>query len=384
MPLFDPRTVAQIPLALLVLVWAAVVIEYWARWQHRAEQPLPLLRHPVALLALAARRLWRNRSLLWWVLGLSLATWAINSFLWRPLMLRSYLYRMHMGVAWWGFDAVGFQQFLSRLMSQAPYRVFSSMPGWDSGFPLGWGIPALILGVALLYVSLRRPAWVAPGLRRHAALLGFLSLGGPVVYLVMMVVGPRAPMDRALLMQAVGLLGGFLTEVGLIAWTVLGWSLVWQVARGGRWNLRQGLRITLRRAWVALPLVAAMALLRTVGFGIIRAPSLHWLESLWLAPEPLLFLVPWMVVGEQENLAGIWREAVELWRYRYADLGLFLLRLGALFLPVQLLSDLLNQTSRDSTGAVVIFPAVVWMLALAALTLLMALTPALFYEGGSR
>jgi hypothetical protein len=287
---------------------------------------------------------------------------------------------MHMGVTWWGFDAVGFQQFLSRLMSQAPYRVFSSLPGWGNGFPHVWGILALILGVALVLIPLRRSAWLAPGLQRRVALLGLLSLVSAVAYLApVLLEGTRRASYRTPLSLAVGLQGGFLTEVGLIAWTVLGWSLVWQVARGGRWNLRRGLRVTLRRAWVALPLVAAMALLESALMLSLQVEWLRWTGPLWLLPDPLLFLVPWVVVGDREDLAGIWREVVALWRYRYADLGLFLLRFGALFLPVQLLSDLLNQTGRDSTGAVAIFPAVVWMLAFSAVTLLMALTSALFY-----
>jgi hypothetical protein len=381
MPLFDPRTVAQIPLALVLLTWAVVVIEYWARWEHRAEQPLPLLRHPVALLALAWRRLWRNRSLLWWVLGLSLATWAYNSFILRPRMFRSY--GMPSGITWWNFQAPNSP--LSSLLTAVPYRLEEVLPGWGASpihslFSDVLGLVPLILGVALLYVSRRRPVWLAPGLQRRAASLGFLSLGCTVLVVATAVIGQRTEAARsAHLARSVGLgwglAGLFLQGVGLLPWVVLTWSLVWQVARGGRWSLRQAVRDLLQRGWVALPVVVAMEVFFGARVGLAWLAGTRWTLPLLLVPEPLLFLLPWIVVGERAEAAGIWREVVALWRYRYADLGLFLLRFGALFLPVRLIFDLLNQMS----GALAVFPHVLFMLAQAALAFLMALTAALFY-----
>ena len=376
MPLFDQRTVAQIPLALVLLGWALVLIDYYTRWQRRDEQPLPLLRHPVTLLARAARRLWRHRSLLWLVVGLGLATWLFNVFVWR----RSFYVHNHVpwSVLWWGFDLNGAAGFLRNLAATVQYRFSEGLPGWRDLLPSFFLLPVLP-GLALLYLWRRRPAWLAPGLQRRAGLLSVLSLG----YLALSVAGaiwwPASWLMHAepRVRLAVALTNELLDRVGMVAWTVVGWSLVWQVARRGRWSLREAVRDILRCGWLAAAAMAALTLLSLATVWLpdaVRPLSM----STYALGQALLFLLPWVLLAERRDLRGTWRALVFLWRERTADLGLFLLRYAALFLPVNLLLDLLKQACH-TTGTPVIFPGALLIPLSVGLPLLMALTSALFY-----
>ncbi|HEY3398134.1 MAG TPA: hypothetical protein VGM19_10810 [Armatimonadota bacterium] len=358
--------------SLVLLVAAGVLLTYFAAYLRARPEPLPLLRHPLALSALAARRLWLNRSLLWWVLGLTLVSQLVH-----PLS-RLHGYPHDHVFAWWSFAAADSSWYVQWVLRGAVSLGLSSLPNWRTTLPNLMELLPLALGFVLLHWSWRRPAWLNPGLQRRARSLGLLVVGCFLLQAVcLLLIRQFVRHAQSMLLPAHALL--IPGDVGLAAWTVVGWSLIWQVARGGRWNWREALRDVLRCGWAAAAFVAGAALLAFAGVFVVRLDGGGWLVRLLLLPVSLLFLLPWVLVGEGRGLAETWRETLDLWRRNGADLALFLLRYAAVFFPVNLGFYVLTRACLSSEALFSVFPALPLGWLQATLNVLMALTAAVFY-----
>ncbi len=346
-----------------------------------APNPLPLSRHPLGLAWTAARRLWKNRTLVGWLLGLMLVAAVLDHVWFTPVMyarmaaergvsledeapgptqpgtrprvapdgatspplglgLRlhdSYEERRRL----FAFRPQGLVLAPSSLLQNANTQyLLRFLPDWPRLHlferSLFLGLLLLALGVGLAGLALCRPHWLAPGLRRRfraaaaAAIVGAaaaLYLGYIMVYGVWW--GPGGLPTRAdwapvsLLVVA--------SMVGLSVGTAFEWSLVWQVAQGRRWNLREALRDAVRYWPAALLIVAAV-----VAFQMLAARTGCFLLA--AVPVQLLvavtFFVPFLVVGEGLSLPAALGRGVRLWRQHWSTLTVFILRATAVALIV--------------------------------------------------
>jgi hypothetical protein len=220
------------------------------------------------------------------------------------------------------------------------------LPNWRSPLSGGWIFDAafaVVLAVALTLFWRRRPEWLSPGLQRRVPAVAALSW----LFAATLVLNhPWLPwrMDGASLQlpPALGLPWSVMQEMLRGPWVALGLSLVWQMAQGRRWSLREAVRDALRYWPAIMVLQAARPLILLVAYALHSIPgaqiSVVYALDLAIAAG---FLLPWIILGEGLTLRAAVRRQIELWRERRADLGLFLLRYFTLiFLPAVLLHSL--------------------------------------------
>jgi hypothetical protein len=309
--------------------------------------PLPRVRHPVALIWTAARRLWRNRSLAVWVLALWVIS-ALLSGLWIDPVMRHRLEPApcppmsgeRMGTRSSGsFGRVeggrNFQYSLQIALTQLSRSPLDLSAGWTRFqlVPATLTSPALLaLGVGLLVLRRRRPWWLSPGLRRRCLTAGLVAVFAGIAsgwyYYGTVFWPPR--------FSGIQLRGAWsyvevllITSVGVVVVapaTVLQWSLTWQIAQGRRWSWREMLRDVVRY-WFPAGLCAVMLAL-PLGVTLLWLPPVLG-SPLGLVLSALVLFLPWALLGEGVSLGAVLARVVALWRQRWGDLGMFALRYWA-------------------------------------------------------
>ena len=375
----------QAPFAtkLLLAVCALVLLHYWTS-RDRATGPLPRLHHPVALLSLAARRLWRNRSLVGIILGLVLVGTLAQYFWLTPMQEGQFRDRPGRLSSQWKFDGKpayeasgdfrfpipprGLFLFSPEKLPGAWAGILDQLPGpelWERlpqpnaevffrNIGVMFDLALLALFAWLVALWAKRPTWLAPGLRRRApgaallmvaatglrVLLSYLSLYG-------ITVPAHSPWIANLFYPALTFALVACLTTPLVA---LAWGLAWQVARGGRWDLRQAVRDALRHWPAVLAVLLGLFLAQIVPFWASLVP-LHWLAKLLSVLATVLhvavflfFCLPWAIVGDGLSLREALADVVDLWRRHWRDLAIFIPRYTAIMLlagiPLRLLGEM--------------------------------------------
>jgi len=332
---------------------ALVLFEYLVRWSGTAGH-LPRLRHPLYLMWLAIRRLWRNRSLVAILIGLALVSALIYYFWLTPVR-----YEGLAAARGWSPDALSARirpglftfnpnvliyNWRDYVLQSAPSLAWNRLPQWGAVKVYDYGLsgllPLLALATALVVFVEQRPRWLAPGLHRRlfwpaaftvaAAFLGLfwtylgtyglahpLSLSSPFQQFFLMVVG-------------------VVFMIMLAPTTAFAWSLSWQIARGQRWNLRQAIRDTLRHWLNVLVVVAVMsALYHSLFLAVMLSSplvsfwgraSFHAVGSLPAVVMAATFFLPWIIVGDSLDWRRALRRLVAVWQEHGQDLAVYVLR----------------------------------------------------------
>jgi hypothetical protein len=311
-----------------------LILVYWAQWQQAQPEGLPLARHPAGLLLPALRRLWKNRRLVGALLVMSVISNGLLGWLRAQAMGRS-------------LEDTSFLDELRALHAHlsaagaVPWsQVIQTLPNWRNPLGVGWGfeqVLALVLAVTLTGFCWRRPAWLSPELHRRLPVLTglvWLYAAGHVVNQPLVpftLAGPSLSLPRSFAVPWV-----MVRYLLSTPWVALGLSLMWQMAQGRGWSLREALRDALR-CWPAVMVLQAPRVVPlAVGYSLQHvAPGAEMVVSYVMQAVVLagLFL-PWIILGEGLTLGAAVRRHVALWRDRAPDLGLFLLRYFTLiFLP---------------------------------------------------
>jgi hypothetical protein len=212
--------------------------------------------------------------------------------------------------------------------------------------------PLLILAVALVTLWVRHPRWVPPGLAKRLPHVTILTLAAILLWVGRAALGPilylwgqgALPPTRALLWLSdvfsyALVAGNFALLSPALAFE---WGLIWQVARGERWDLRRGIR-GLLQYW---PPVLVINVTYWGLFYYVTAYT-YWL---WPAPHQSLrllqaaaFCLPWLVVGRGLGLRAALGGVVTIWREYWRDLLVYFARYMAIALlvgsPLKLLQD---------------------------------------------
>ena len=356
------HSLEQAPLVakLVLAACALVLLHYWVS-RDRAERALPRLHHPLALLYLAARRLWRNRSLVGVILGLLLIG-QVASYFWLAPALYSRLslargQRVGEQRPWLAFSPDRLSESWQQLLSEQIVADVAQRLPQPEGVEIsdlssaGSFLVLLALSAALVAAWRRRPSWLPPGLHRRLAWPTMLTVDAAVLWAFRGYLGSYGAQDP-LPGDWVGNLRFTLLDLALVACMgpalALGWSLTWQVARGGHWNLRQAVRDTLRCWPSVLVAVVGMELVLEV----LSLPSTllllpEWvffpLEAIPRVVWAFFFCLPWVIVGEGLGLREALAEAVAIWRRHWRDLALFVPRYVVVMLlagiPFTMLAD---------------------------------------------
>jgi len=305
--------------------------------------------NPFHIFALTFCRLWRNRSLVMILLGLWLASWALNALVIEPLVHKPYLERM-------GYSEEDAKE------SRTDKRFRVVIPGeigrWAlDALPkvphvsLGGGgmatsaIGILVFGVfacALIYLWAKPPAWLPESARRAIAwpalltMAGFLSAAGFIgVGYASMVRGElwSGWTSHRWLMP----LGGLMAPFFGAALVALLWHAVYQAGCGDKWNLRRAtvaaIDMWLPVAWLVfviyLPITIVPTLSRAlatqggplsgIGYALLDA-TLHLFSLPGYLSIAFVF-VPWVILerrygfgsalGENFRMMGRhWRKLV--------------------------------------------------------------------------
>ncbi|HEY3397359.1 MAG TPA: hypothetical protein VGM19_06805 [Armatimonadota bacterium] len=325
----------------VVLLWVGLVVGWLAAYLSALPDRLPLTQNPLALLALAWRRLWgKNRSLLGWIVVISLVQ--------RPAeFLLSWLGRPDGGPVlrqladtWWRFPWAEMGSDLPRRVRQSletPYFLPQSLPNWGVVLNSQFLLP-VALGLGLVWIAVRRPSWLAPGLRRGSLPLAGLLLSAATLRLALSTWMPevrgKTPTPSELRLEHLLPFAAFLMLLAATPVVVFAWSLVWQVARGARWSLREAVRDTLRYWWAGCLLYASIYLLQLLPTSAQRLVGPVY--DGWRVVVAVFFLLPWLLLSEGRGLGWSLRQALTLWRTNSRDLLLFALRYVVLASPLLL------------------------------------------------
>jgi len=330
------------------MLGGSFILLWWlAEWfGYRQEDRVPpSVRDPLRLLVLATRRLWKNRSFLWALLGLWVAT--------TPL---SYLQRMRWFVSAYGHApdprqmASGLPRILSEprtVLTEAPRLLVQQLPRAlpdKTDMPLGhYGIAivAAALAVTLIWLLRAKPSWIPSQVCARLFWPLQFTLAGCVLRVVQGVLGdvpgPSSygpgvsfPWLRCLYPALDVLLAGVL----LAPASALMWHIGLQIARGDRWNLRDAIR-AMAMSWPSIALLEVVAYTPTA---LALSLSFQWSYGVSAYLTPLarilgvvLALCPWIIVDQQVGLGTALRETYRLVRGRAFDLLTFGLRFVLLF-----------------------------------------------------
>jgi hypothetical protein len=323
---------------IFLIAVGVLMLVYWEQC-NRAETPLPLVRHPAGLLRPAFQRLGKNRRLVGALLMLS----AVSGVMANGLMARRLSHQLPEGSFADLLHAL--PSHLANSAANAWQQLSLGLPNWRSPLSGGWIFDvafSVALAVALTLFWRRRPEWLSPGLHRRVPAVAILAWLAAADMLVNQPLFWRWIIATRNLPMAVGVPWGVMSELIRAPWVALGLSLVWQMAQGRRWSLREAVRDALRY-WPAIMVLQAarpLVLLAAYALRSIPVAPILLVYALELAIAAG-FLLPWIILGDGLTLGAAVRRQVALWRERRADLGLFLLRYFTLiFLPAMLLNSL--------------------------------------------
>lgn len=329
-----------------------VLFEYLMRWSATSTH-LPRLRHPLYLMWLGMRRLWRNRALVAILIGLALVSALIYYFWLTPM------YEGLAAARGWSADALsagtrpGLFAFNPNVLTynwrepvlqSALSLAWNRLPQWGAvkvyDYSLSGLLPLLALAAALVIIVEQRPRWLAPGLHRRLFWPAAFTVAAAFLGLFWMYLGTYGSAGQLSLSspfhQFFLIVVGVVFVIMLAPTTAFAWSLSWQIARGQRWNLRQAIRDTLRHWAHVLIVVAVMsALYHSLFLAVMLSSplvsfwgraSFHAVGSLPAVVMAATFFLPWIIVGDSLDWRRALRRLVAVWREHWQDLAVYMVR----------------------------------------------------------
>ena len=341
----------------------AILLAWWAlealRYQRDGDR-IPLARNPLALFALSVQRLWRNRSFLWIVA----ACWALAvayGWIQQEVIIPRYypeLLAMPEPEPGEGIDLPQAQVVSTVVVSE----LTSAFPRLTHGLrlgPLGRLLAPAIIAGALIWLLVKKPAWLPEGVRGrlvwavHFCIACFI-LGG-VLAVMPLVGGPGAwggPWGRYAVLYPLFMAGVSIFFAVLAApMGAFIWHLVLQIARGDRWSMRKAVAGMASAfpaiGWMYLlvyvlgstPQVLVMLITHpSVITKLMAATGWSWAWRLHgygyqiqLAVWVACFLVPWIVLHRGVGLRAALDESYAIFTGRLGDVLAFAVRYALLF-----------------------------------------------------
>ncbi len=310
--------------------------------------------NPLHIFALTFRRLWRNRSLVMILLGLWLASWALNAFVLEPLVHKPYL------------EQIGYsEEDLKESRTDKPFRVvipgqvgrwaldaLPKVPQLSLGGAGGMGTSAigiLVFGVfacGLVYLWAKPPAWLPESARKAIAWPALLTVAGFLSAAGVTVLG-YASMARGELWSVqtshrwLMLLCGLMAPFFSAALTALLWHAVYQAGSGDKWDLRRAtvaaIDTWLPVAWLVfviyLPITIVPTLSRAlaatqggplsgIGYALLDA-TLHLFTLPGYLSIAFVF-VPWVILERRYDFASALAENFRMMGRHWRKLAAFL------------------------------------------------------------
>lgn len=400
----------MMPLGYLGIGAAIVAVWYWSDWERarRAGRELPLLVHPLALVAIGARRLWQERAFLRaiviWLLVISAVRWGVSWPLLEAPRRTAFAAQAGMppvgpggqtrrrpavtqsrNVMWPG-EGIGLvatiQQNLERL-EQNSFSVWEavgqSIPGqtnraWQlAADPISSAALTLFLIMVLFRFWRTPPDWLGPRAARQVPLLLAITAGGFVLQVATTICllrnyGGASWYARAVLNTATTLV----VFVHLMAYGFL-WHCLFQIVRRGRCSYLLAIRTGLV---VWLPMV--------VFYAVTKVPTLFMqslpLEAIRFVPLGLysvvitllslaMLLVPWLIVQRRMSFLGALSQELDLLAASPRVILPFVLRTTLVFVPLQLLAALLDRGGMLASTLQLLITQLTMLLALSVVAL---------------
>ncbi len=352
---------------LLALTALVIAIWYYLEWRKslppgRALAParsvMDFVRrtpasNPLDIFALTFRRLWRNRSLVMILLGLWLASWALNALVIEPLVHKPYLEQM-------GYSEEDLKasrtdvKFQVVIPGQTGHWALDALPKVPQVSLGGGGIGTSAIGIlvfgvfacALVYLWAKPPGWLPESARRAIAWPALLTMAGFLFAAIFMGLG-YASMARGELLWSpqtshrwLMLVYGLMAPFFSAALAALFWHVVYQAGSGDRWNLRRAtvgaIDMWLPVAWLVFVIYLPIIIYPTVSMALrgqggamsgIRWALFDATEYLFALPGYLsivLVFVPWVILERRYGFASALAENFRMMGRHWRKLVVFL------------------------------------------------------------
>ncbi len=344
-----------------VSVAAGAVVVWWIAEAVTCRQ-LPRARNPLALLGIAVRRLWSNRSLLIALVGLWLVSGTVSYFFYAryysenaqpippPPVATGETSGSPAGQtqpteqmkAPGGHPVVTVASVLPTTLARALPQAEHISVGYAGQYLLPFA-----LFVALVWLAVKPPAWFPATLRRRLYWPLNLTLAYFLVSGVSLLPALRpmpTTMASAITMQVHSSFSILAMAALSAPFATMLWHVGMQVARGERWNLRSAL-LGMLDTWQPICIMAVVISVPTFFTFMLSIPPFYgspvWVHGLGTVLKVALVLLPWIIVDQRLGLREALREAWRLARDRAPDMLVFALRFAVMFaVPAVLLRAL--------------------------------------------